>query len=432
MKQTLLFFLLPFIGVTPGHAQLINGSIIVSEINYNSDSSTNSGDWFELYNTSATAADISGWVVRDQSIANQYTIPSGTSVPGNGFLVVVNNTPFFTTRYPGITNFVGMFSFGLTNSGDQIRLFNNVGELQYTVTYQDTLDWPEGADGKGRTLELVNETADPNLSASWFDGCMFGSPGTAYQVCDPQIVFSEINYNSDTLNDSDDWIELYNRSGASMILTNWRLKDSRDSNVFVFPTLTMPANSYLVVCNDEAKFSAVHPTVTNKIGDLGFSISNGGEAMRLFNAQNVLQFSVVFNDTMPWPETPDGDGYTLELLDATGHMNDAANWFAGCFLGSPGTAYNPACPLSISETDALNDVVVYPNIDFTAFDVLIPTDVNGDVVFTLFDLQGRRIKTGLLHQGVNSISISGLNTGVYFIQLQQASEAKAFKLPVYR
>jgi hypothetical protein len=51
--------------------------------------------------------------------------------------------------------------------------------------------------------------------------------------------------------------------------------------------------------------------------------------LRLFNAESVLQFTMIYNNDAPWPVTPDGGSYTLELLDANGKMNNADNWFAG-------------------------------------------------------------------------------------------------------
>jgi hypothetical protein len=320
------------------HAQ--SQSIIVTEINYNSDTTMNSGDWFEIYNAGTTTVNLGGWKFSDRNDNNEYIFPTGTNLQANKYLVVVNDIAKFTAMYPTVTNYIGAFSFGLSNNWDKIRLYNQAGTLMYEVTYLDSAGWPKGADGRGRTLEYKGGGLDPNLYSSWFDGCMFGSPGKAWSACNPEIVISEINYNSDTLYDCEDWFELHNETNSPIVLTGWRVSDSKDSNQYTIPVLTFPPNGYLVLARKLEKFSVIHPNVTNVIGNLGFSLANGGETIRLYNAQGKLNFSVHYRDTLGWPVEADGGGYTLELINPQGKMNEASNWKIGCFLGSPGKAFN--------------------------------------------------------------------------------------------
>ncbi|MFN5214672.1 MAG: lamin tail domain-containing protein, partial [Bacteroidota bacterium] len=187
-------------------------NIIVTEINYHSDSTMDSGNWFEIYNAGTTTVNLGGWKFSDRDDINEYIIPTGTNLQANKYLVVVNDIAKFTTMHPTVTNYVGAFSFGLSNNWDKIRLYNQAGVLAYSVTYLDSAGWPKCADGRGRTLEYKGGGLDPNLYSSWFDGCMFGSPGKAWSPCNPDIVISEINYNSDTLYDCEDWFELHNET----------------------------------------------------------------------------------------------------------------------------------------------------------------------------------------------------------------------------
>lgn len=46
------------------------------------------GDWVELYNPTATPADLSGWQFQDDNPAHKYTIPAGTMIEANGYLVL--------------------------------------------------------------------------------------------------------------------------------------------------------------------------------------------------------------------------------------------------------------------------------------------------------------------------------------------------------
>ncbi len=165
------------------------------------------------------------------------------------------------------------------------------------------------------------------------------------------ITVSELNYNSDSAYNAGDWIEFRNYGAQALNISGWKFSDEADNHKFVFPTGTViPAGGYLVLVEDTAKFRSQFPTVTNKLGPIGFNLSNAGELVRLFDYQDNLYLSFTYQDIAPWPLTPDGGGYTLELLSTSGNLNSGTNWFAGCLGGSPGRAYSPllATPVSVA------------------------------------------------------------------------------------
>jgi hypothetical protein len=202
---------------------------------------------------------------------------------------------------------------------------------------------------------------------------MGGSPGTAFTTCDDPIVFDEINYNSDTLLNAGDWVELYNRSSSGINLTGYSLKDSKDDNIYFFPTNTqIAAGGRLVIVHDIALFTARHPTVTNYLGSFAFNLSNDGEVIRLFNAQGKLSYSVVFDDDGDWPSGADGDGYTLELLDPVANVNSSTDWFDGCIEGSPGFAYDPDCNIGVFDPEPKQALQVLHNLSSDYVEIIIP------------------------------------------------------------
>ena len=167
----------------------------------------------------------------------------------------------------------------------------------------------------------------------------------------PKITISELNYNADSALNSGDWIELKNFGSQAVNLSGWVLSDGADNHMFHFPTGTViPAGGYLVVMEDSVKFRTQFPTVTNAIGVLGFNYSNGGDQVRLFDYTGNLYLSFYYSDLAPWPTTPDGGGYTCELLNVNGDLSDGNNWFAGCIGGSPGRAYSSllSVPVTVS------------------------------------------------------------------------------------
>ncbi|MCH2223209.1 MAG: CotH kinase family protein [Crocinitomicaceae bacterium] len=73
----------------PLHSQVIINEYSCSNMNGITDAFGETEDWIELYNTSATAFDLTGYYLSDKSgNLTKWQIPSG-SVPGNGYLLVM-------------------------------------------------------------------------------------------------------------------------------------------------------------------------------------------------------------------------------------------------------------------------------------------------------------------------------------------------------
>ena len=154
--------------------------LCVSELNYNSDSAYNAGDWIELHNYGNTSLNISGWKLSDQSDKHTFTFPTGTVLAANGYLVITEDSIKFKSQFPTVNNRIGALGFNFSNGGDQIRLFNHLNTLYLSFYYQGLAPWPIQADGGGYTCELISNTADPNNGNNWFTGCIGGSPGRVY------------------------------------------------------------------------------------------------------------------------------------------------------------------------------------------------------------------------------------------------------------
>ena len=331
-------------------------SLTVSELNYNSDSTRSSGDWIELHNFGNTPIDLSDWQLLDQSTLMPYLIPTGTVIPSNGYLVIYGDLQKFTQQYPSVSNKVGPFSFFFNNDTETLRLLDNLGVEQLSLTYTDSISFPQCADGLGRTLERINPNNNTNLSegSSWFDGCMGGSPGTAYQSCNSPIAFNEINYKSAVGLDAGDWVELKNNSSSTINLSGWKFTDDTNTFEYTFPVgTTLAPNAYLVVCANTAFFDNINPNVPNRIGNFLFGLDGNGDALRLYDNNGRLYLSMVYNDAAPWPESPDGEGTTLQLSDPQANPNAPANWYAGCLRGTPGQANAQGLNVSITGSETV-------------------------------------------------------------------------------
>ncbi|MBP6825206.1 MAG: CotH kinase family protein, partial [Saprospiraceae bacterium] len=389
----------------------------ISEINYHSDPTRDAGDWFEIQNTGSLPIDVSDFSVRDEEWFHRFTVPTGTVIPAAGRLVVVEKEGKFQTENPSVTGFAGPLGFGLNDKNDEIHLFDRSGNEQALAAYRDEKPWPCTPDGFGRTLERDNSAADPTLPEAWFDGCVGGSPGTAYAPCLETPTVSEVNYKSAATADAGDWIELYNRSAGPFDLSGWSLRDADDGHIFVIPAgTTLASGGYRVFFNDAAGFAAQFPSVTNKTGPLGFGLNGDGDLVRLYDPAGKLQLSLCFNDASPWPEEADGGGYTLELKNPDGNLNAPENWFSGCPGGSPGQAYNPDCVVDTHHPPVQSGALrVWPN---PARDALfVRLEHEGGAQIRLSDVFGKIVLEENMPGMETLLTVSSLPAGVYSLEI---------------
>jgi hypothetical protein len=151
---------------------------VINEINYNSAADFDPGDWVEIYNPQPYDVNVSGWVFKDEVDIHSFTLPQGTIMPANGFLVLVADTTAFDALFPSVSNRLGNTGFGLSGNGELLRLYNPDVLLIDTVHYDDTAPWPTEPDGNGPTLELINPALDNALWSSWKASYIpHGTPG---------------------------------------------------------------------------------------------------------------------------------------------------------------------------------------------------------------------------------------------------------------
>ncbi|MDB4669818.1 lamin tail domain-containing protein, partial [bacterium] len=128
----------------------------------------------------------------------------------------------------------------------------------------------------------------------------------------------------------EEWIELYNRGAAPVVLTDWKLGGGID---FDFPAgTTIPSGGYLVIAKDAAALAAKHPAITI-LGDYGQRLGDGGDLIVLEDANGNPADEVRYYDSGKWHAKADGGGASLELRDP-----DADNRFAGAWASSDETA----------------------------------------------------------------------------------------------
>lgn len=289
--------------------------------------------------------------------------------------------------------------------------------------------WDDSTLGDSATIQ-VNLAQDRTIAAHFEKEPSPNNP----------VVINEINYNSADHFNTGDWVEFLNPAEQAVDLANWQFKDENDSHVFTFPAPTILApNAFLVLCRNKSAFSTFFPDVQNVIGNMSFGFSGAGELLRLYNEQGALVDSVVYADSAPWPNAPDGNGFTLELRDALSDNADYRNWAASQATGgTPGTPNSNATGVKKSPPVIRNFSLYqnFPNPFNHATTIAFDLTEAGDVTFSLFNVQGQKIVSKFLadrlpghHQikwSMNTARIKGLHisSGVYFYQIEISAADK--------
>lgn len=158
----------------------VNGSgfvpdLVVNEILYFNGTEP---EFIEVYlNSGSAAADLSYWTLSDGF--NNFILPSGTSVGVNDYIIFTNDLPGFTTKYPGVSNPVVEYPFGLATGGESVILSDPNGTEADRVDYQNgTGGWP--ATTLEFSIELIAPGVDNNIGTNWQTSANAGgNPGQA-------------------------------------------------------------------------------------------------------------------------------------------------------------------------------------------------------------------------------------------------------------
>jgi hypothetical protein len=401
-------------------------TITISEINFHSDSTRNAGDWIELYNYGNDELNISGWIITRIEVNQFLTFPSNTIIAPKGYLVLYQDLNLFESQHQNINNKLGPLGWELSGKHDIIRLYDSQFQEVLHVEYFDILPWPKASDGHGRTMELQHYLSDLNDGNNWQAGCIGGSPGKEYTSCNEKLIISEINYKSSSSFDVGDWIELRNVGGVFLNISGWEIGDKKDSVRFKIPINTvLEAGKNLVIASKINKFKSKFPSVVNVIGSFKFGLGSDGEVIKIYDANGIVQSSLYYNSTAPWPSNAFGEGFTLELSDSSKNLNAGSSWFTGCFGGSPGSYYSLPCILSIENMSYQIEKKIFPNPANSSVHIEIETiDVkSNNINLILFDPVGR-----MIHEGVKanfkednkvtfSLNTNALKEGMYFYQV---------------
>jgi len=139
------------------------GSIIITEIMPDPDAVDDAeGEYFEVYNTTASDIDMLGWVISEAG-SDTHTIASSVIVPANGYAVFARDANILLNG--GFTADYQFSGYELTNTSDEIILTSGVTEIDRVEYNEATFPNLTGASME-LSLGAYNYT-DNNLGSNW-------------------------------------------------------------------------------------------------------------------------------------------------------------------------------------------------------------------------------------------------------------------------
>ena len=131
------------------------------------------------------AVDLSGWRLDGAGL----TIPAGTVVLPQSYVLFVKNDTQFRSSYGGGNFVAAEYKGSLNDFGESLVLRNRFGGVVSSVTYDDVLPWPTTAGNL--SLELVDLDQGSEKVANWQASQIAGgSPGAPNSVADSLLAAS--------------------------------------------------------------------------------------------------------------------------------------------------------------------------------------------------------------------------------------------------
>ncbi|MCK5320609.1 Ig-like domain-containing protein [Candidatus Parcubacteria bacterium] len=311
-------------------------------------------EFIEIYNRDFGNMDLSGWSVKYSSSTDSGALNWGTEIyafsttssymmQGGGFYLLGNGSLSTTTD-------VSISADSLAESGGYVGLFNPMGEVMDWVGYgsisdeslaeggqaayapgatssierkafHDSMystmitggidtDMGNGEDSNNNAMDFIlRSTSEPQSSNAIPETPQWGTDGGG-----SDIIINEIYYKT---NSNDGLVELFNRTGDSKSLNNFKLRHKNFE--YTFSNYEMTSSSYLIVKWNQGTAHATGTSGYNYIetGNVGSYLDSYGGDLLLLNESSMIMDYVEFG----------GSGYANESM-----ATNEGQWMAGSYV----------------------------------------------------------------------------------------------------
>lgn len=162
----------------------------------------------------------------------------------------------------------------------------------------------------------------------------------------PSVVINEVYYDvgpDKGAETTDEWVELYNKTGQPINLKNWTLTDNNTIRVISLSDVILPANGFALISKNTSTWSFwSEPASAVQIAlgeNIGGGLANDGDRLVIKNHLGVTMDKMSYgNDNTVWdPDAPDvAEGHSLER-EPDGLDNDLNTDFIDQTTPTPGT-----------------------------------------------------------------------------------------------
>ena len=299
------FIVLPELhgGVSQDQGASAEPFIDFGRIDFHPESGNQDEEFIELINNQEIWVDVSDWKIEG---AIEFSIPPGTVIPPGKSLFLSPDIPTFRARAVspkgGEQNFVvGKYKGHLSNFGEEIILRDISGVVNNQTSY-------------------VGNPSDPQK----------------------YIVISELMYHPSGDGQAE-FLELLNISNTVTVdLTGITMGSAADFDFTGSGVTRLAPGQRALIVRNAAAFNAAYGAGLPVAGVFAndTALGNGGETIKLEDAESGTIQEFRYDDAFPWPVSPDGDGYSLVLIDPLAKPDHSApeNWRASASTGgTPGS-----------------------------------------------------------------------------------------------
>ncbi len=288
-----------------------NPFVDFGSIEYNPASGNQDEEYIEIININAYAVDLSGWRVEggvDFTIPPGAVIPAGDANPERGKFFLTPDVAAFRSRANSPTGgesrlVIGNYSGHLANTGEILTLFD------------------------ANRRPVATTTTPTNLSNT-----------------QQFLIVSEIMYHPSGEGGGKEFIEVMNTSD-SVTLDLDGVRFTRGIEFSFAPGTRLVPGARIVVMQSQF--------------ENGTALGNGGETIKIEDANSSTVTEFAYDNSVPWPTSPDGGGPSLVLIQPETYPNPniATNWRSSAYgNGNPGTSdaipFNDENPIAYALVDS--------------------------------------------------------------------------------
>jgi len=180
--------------------------------------------------------------------------------------------------------------------------------------------------------EPLNEGAILELYQNGLNGIKAGEdpPLPVTEALNVGLVINEVHYDSDPKTEFTEFVELLNTNDTPMDLSGFRFTNGID---YTFPPNTIiPATGYILLAETPDSLSNSFRRIPDEtqLFQYAGSLDSDGDTLILESGTGIEIDRVKYKDEFPWPISPDGDGASMQLVNAKVD-NDLGGAWAGAF-----------------------------------------------------------------------------------------------------